>query len=135
MNSVCLVRKAINLVVASLCLCALNGPTRADMVLGNGEWQSQSGAAMRGTWSITLERSGDELKGKIALTGSMLFSGGDVTGTWDDNQVVLGTLADGEHQATFSGTLVDEKISGEWHCPPINDSGAWSGTLRTTTAE
>jgi len=128
-------RRSTNLVIASLCLCALNGSARADMVLGNGEWQSQSGTAIRGTWSITLERSGDELKGKIALTGSMLFSGGDVTGTWDGNQVILGTLADGEYQATFTGTIVEEKISGEWHCSAINDSGGWSGMLRVTTAE
>lgn len=125
--------KSVALVMTLVCLISVSGPARGEIVSGSGEWQSQSGAAMRGTWTVTLERSGTDVKGTITLTGSMLFSGAQVTGTLDGDQVMLGTLADGENQATFSGTLSDEKIIGEWHCPAINDSGAWSGTLRVAS--
>jgi hypothetical protein len=121
------------LVLMSMYLIAAGGAARAEIISGNGEWQSESGAAMRGTWTVTLERSGTDLKGTITLTGSMLFSGGELTGTLDGDQLTLGTLADGENQATFSGTLTEEKIAGEWHCAAINDSGAWSGTLRVAS--
>lgn len=102
----------------------------ADIFAGNGDWQSASGSAMRGTWTVTLERSGNDVKGNITLTGSMLFSGTQVTGTLDGDQIVLGVLADGRNQVSFSGMLKDEQVSGEWQCPAIGDSGTWSGTLR-----
>lgn len=128
--------KATALVLMSMCMMAASGTVRAEIVSGNGEWQSGSGAAMRGTWTVTLERSATDVKGTITLTGSLLFSGAEVTGTLDGDQLVMvGTLADGENQATFSGTLTDEKVAGEWHCPAINDSGAWSGTLHVPTEQ
>lgn len=126
--------KSATLTAALVSLVATS-PVYGEIVSGNGEWQSQSGAAMRGTWTVTLERSGSDLKGTIALTGSLLFSGGAVTGTLDGDQLMLGTVADGENQVTFSGTMNDEKITGEWHSPAVNDSGTWSGTLRIAAIE
>ncbi len=85
---------------------------------------------MRGTWTATLERSRGELRGSITLTGSPLFAGGGVTGTIEGEDVVLGVLTEGDHQAKFKGSLTDNKIAGEWECQTIGDQGIWSGTLQ-----
>ena len=107
-----------------------NVPAGAQDLVGQGEWQSLSGEAMRGTWSVELSRSGTDLRGGIKVTGSNLFSGGTVTGTVDGQEVVLGVMADGVKQATFSGKLSGDSISGEWACPAIKDQGVWFGTVR-----
>jgi hypothetical protein len=98
--------------------------------VGNGDWQSLKGEAIRGTWSVDLARTGTDLDGNIALTGSTLFLGGVVTGTIDAEQIVLGIMAEGVKQAAFRGRLDGDSISGEWECPAIKDEGVWTGTLR-----
>jgi hypothetical protein len=106
-----------------------------DLVSGKGEWQSRSGDAIRGTWTVTLERSGAELSGTLALTGSLLFSGSKVSGTLENDQLMLGSLTEDEHQATFSGKVTNGRISGEWSSPSIGDSGEWSGVLLLPTED
>lgn len=96
---------------------------------GQGEWRSLSGEGIRGTWGVDLSQSGTDLHGAIKLTGSTLFTDGLVTGSIDGEQVVLGVMADGLEQATFSGKLTGESISGEWRCPSIKDEGVWFGKL------
>jgi hypothetical protein len=71
------------------------------------------------------------MEGSIALTGSPLFLGGEVSGTIEGEDVVLGVLTEGDHRATFRGTLRDQKVEGEWECPAIGDRGVWSGTLQS----
>jgi len=96
---------------------------------GKGEWQSLSGDSIKGTWAVTLTRSGQRVEGNLDLTGSNVFSGGAVNGTIDGSNVVLGVMADGANQATFTGKLQDGSVSGEWHSDAVHDSGVWSGTL------
>jgi hypothetical protein len=98
--------------------------------VGKGDWQSLNGEAIRGTWDVDLVQEGADVRGSIALTGSTLFAGGTVTGTIDGQSVVLGVMAEGVKQATFSGKLDGEHIAGEWECPAIKDEGVWTGTLR-----
>jgi hypothetical protein len=129
-----LARLATVLLLGS-CLMILATAARADIMMGSGEWQSNAGTAIRGTWTVTLERTGADLKGTLALTGSMLFSGAEVTGTLDGDQIKFGSVADGERQLTFSATLTEEKVDGQWSCPELNDSGAWSGTLQLRAVE
>lgn len=105
---------------------------RADLVTGSGEWESRSSVAIRGTWTVTLERTGEAVKGTIALTGSPLFSGSEVKGTLEEDQLMFGTVVEGPNEVQFSGTLTDGRINGEWHCEAIGDSGSWSGGLRST---
>jgi hypothetical protein len=68
-------------------------------------------------------------KETLEMTGSNVFSGGFVTGSIDDSGVTLGVMANGFEQATFSGKLDGESISGEWQCPGVKDEGVWHGTL------
>lgn len=96
---------------------------------GKGEWQSLSGDSINGTWAVTLAPRGHRVEGNLDLTGSNVFSGGAVNGTIDGSNVVLGVMADGANQATFSGKLQDGSISGEWQSDAVHDSGVWSGTL------
>lgn len=106
--------------------------SRADDVVGSGEWQSLSGEAIRGGWSVDLRRSGDLLAGTIKLTDSPLFSEAAVSGSIDGRQVVLGVMAQGVRQATFTGQVTGDSVSGEWKCPTIDDSGVWYGALKVT---
>lgn len=126
--------KAAAFVLSAVCLLAVNGPAVAEDLAGNGEWRSRSGDAMRGAWSATLVRSESEIRGNIELTGSPLFSGGQVTGSMDGDELVLGVIAEGDNEATFRGKLVDGTVSGEWDLPAITDSGTWTGTLRPATS-
>ena len=89
-------------------LIAIPRPVEAEELIGQGEWQSRLGGAMRGTWTATLERSGETLEGNIVLTGSPLFNGGVVTGTIEGDQVLLGVLTEGELRVTM---LVDGDAS------------------------
>lgn len=119
------------LLIAYLCFIFLGATAYAQDLIGKGEWQSSSGNAMRGTWTATLIRSGGDMGGTITLKGSPLFAGGDVTGSIENDEVVLGVLAEGDHRAAFKGTLTDGKVSGEWDLPAISDHGTWSGTLQS----
>jgi hypothetical protein len=96
---------------------------------GKGEWQSLSGDSINGTWAVTLVPRGHRIEGNLDLAGSNVFSGGAVSGTIDGSNVVLGVMADGTNQATFSGKLQGGSISGEWQSDAVHDSGVWSGTL------
>ncbi len=121
----------ISCVVTAACVLTIAGAARGDLVSGSGEWESSSGVGMRGTWTVVLERSGASVKGTVTLTGSTLFSGAEVSGTMQGDQVLFGTVVDGKSQLSFSGTITDGQVRGEWQSAVINDSGAWSGTLRT----
>ena len=113
----------------------MNGVAPADVVSGKGEWESHSGAGMRGTWTVILERSGTSLKGTVSLTGSTLFSGAQVDGTMQSDQIMFGTVVEGKSQLTFSGTLTDGEITGgQWQSDAINDSVRGRGTLRTVVS-
>lgn len=107
------------------------GALYAQELIGDGEWQSLAGDAMRGTWSVDLRRSSSRVDGTINLSGSNVFTGGTVSGTIDGQDVVLGVMAEGVAQATFTGKLTGKSISGEWKCPAVKDEGVWFGTLRT----
>ena len=126
------------LVLLSLLLvsatCAGDPALGSELVSGNGEWQSNSGAAMRGTWNVSMTRSGEDLTGQLTLTGSLLFSGAAVRGSLDGDNVMFGAVIDGENQLVFNGTVSDGQVTGEWTCASINDSGKWSGTLGTAAA-
>ncbi len=98
-------------------------------ITAKGEWQSLTGDSIRGTWVATLTRNGGRLEGNLDLTGSNVFSGGAVSGSIDGSNVMLGVMADGANQATFSGKLQGTSISGEWHSDVVRDSGVWSGGL------
>jgi hypothetical protein len=123
-------RNAPALVLGCLLQLAVSTAARAELVTGNGEWESRSSTAIRGTWTVALERSGSYVKGTVTLTGSPLFSGAQVSGTIDGDQVMFGTLVERENQLTFSATLTEEQVAGEWQCESIGDAGSWSGTLR-----
>lgn len=127
--------KVIALAIVSASLVLMGTRATADLVAGNGEWQSNSGVAMRGTWTVALERSGSDLTGTISMTGSLLFSGAKITGTLDGDEIMLGAVTDGDYQVTFSGRLTEGKITGEWQCDALGDSGSWSGTLRFASAD
>ena len=126
------VRKVPILLLGCLILLAVSTEARGELVTGNGEWESRSSAAIRGTWTVALEQSGSDVKGTVTLTGSPLFSGAEVRGTIDGDRVMFGTLVEHENQLTFSGTLTEEQVIGEWQCEAIGDAGSWSGTLRGT---
>lgn len=128
-------RVAVTFMVALLTALLQPLPAACDSVAavdlgGTGEWQSLAGDAMRGTWSVELRRSGSQVAGTISLSGSNVFRGGTVNGTIDGQAVVLGVMAEGGAQATFSGKLTGDSISGEWECPAVKDNGVWYGTLR-----
>jgi hypothetical protein len=124
------VQNALVLAAGCLLLLIMSTPAGGELVTGNGEWESRSSTAIRGTWTVALERSGSDVKGTVTLTGSPLFSGAEVSGTIEGDQVMFGTVVDRENQLTFSGTLTEERITGEWQCDTIGDGGPWSGTLR-----
>jgi hypothetical protein len=112
------------LVTPDLCL-----PVAGEEFSGQGKWQSQSGETMAGTWSALLHRSGADVEGTIELTGSSVLSTAAVSGTIENGQIALDIFSEGVRQATFSGKIDGESISGKWEYPAINDQGMWTGTL------
>lgn len=120
------VETVVALVIAGLLLAR---PLSAEELTGKGEWQSLSSDAISGTWSVSLTKSGTTVKGKLALTGSNVFTGGEVTGTLDAASVALGVVSEQGKQASFSGKLDGDVISGEWQSAVIGDHGVWYGTF------
>ncbi len=108
---------------------AAGAPAYAQDLNGKGEWQSRSGAGMRGTWTAALTRSNGELSGSIKLTGSTLLSGGTVSGKIDGDVVTFGVVSDDSEQVRFTGKLADGAVAGDWECDAIDDRGSWKGTF------
>lgn len=107
----------------------LGATARAEELVGSGEWQSLSSEAIRGKWSVTLTRIDSRVDGTLTLAGSNVFAGGRVAGTVDTSSIVLGVMSEGNKQASFSGKLDGETISGEWEAPVAGDHGVWYGEL------
>jgi hypothetical protein len=118
------------LYAACLCTFLMSSPVRGDLVTGNGEWESRSSVVIRGTWTVALERTGDDLKGTLTLTGSPLFAHADIAGTLEGDHVMFGTVLEGTNEVSFGGTVTDGRVIGEWDCEAVGDSGSWSGVLR-----
>jgi hypothetical protein len=108
----------------------------AQQLSGSGEWQSLMAGSMKGTWTTSLTRAGNNVQGTLTLTGSNVISAASVTGSIDGSSVMLGVAADGAQQATFSGKLQGGSIKGEWELDSdvLKDHGVWYGTLGAATA-
>ena len=115
--------------IVGLVVSLLAMPVSAQQLTGTGEWRSLSSDAIKGTWTAALEREGREVSGTLKLTGSNVFAGGAVSGDIDTSSIVLGVMVEEAKQATFSGKLEGERISGEWESPVVGDHGVWTGTL------
>lgn len=111
------------------------GATLAQSLTGSGEWQSLSGEAIKGTWTAVLTRRGDIVDGSFELIGSNVLLRGTVSGSMGGSAVLLGVAKDGVKEATFSGKLDGNSVSGEWEYPGLSDRGVWYGTLSTHSAE
>lgn len=120
------VETVVAIVIAGLLLAR---PLSAEERTGKGEWQSLSSDAIRGTWTVSLTKSRTTVKGTLALTGSNVFAGGQVTGTLDASSVALGVVSERGKQASFSGKLDGDVIRGEWEAAVIGDHGVWYGTF------
>ena len=114
---------AVVVVALSAAVCT------AQELTGSGEWQSLSSELIGGTWTAQLTRKGSRIAGTLNLTGSNVFSGGDVAGEIDASSIVLGVMSSNARQATFSAKVNGDLISGEWQCDAVGDHGAWYGTL------
>lgn len=110
-------------------LGSLGSAVQAQQITGKGEWQSLSGDAIKGTWTVNLMRTGNHLEGSLDLSGSNVFTGGDVSGSIDAASIVLGVAVGGTQHATFSGKLDGDIVSGEWTSDGLKDSGVWFGSL------
>lgn len=98
-------------------------------VKGSGEWRSVKTKAIRGTWTLSATRSGTALNGVLELTGSNVFTGGEVAGSIDGSDIVLGVLRKDQKLASFTGAIDGEAVSGEWECDLVDDAGVWYGDL------
>jgi hypothetical protein len=126
------VRKVGIAILLALCV-AWNaaGPAYAAPLAGTGTWQSQAFDA-KGTWSVDLTRTQDNIAGSVTLTGSPVTTGGSISGMIaDGDTVTFGVLDNDVQVATFTGTLKDGRVSGTYQTP-IGDQGVWSGKLSTT---
>jgi len=121
-------------VAALALLLAAALPLGAQEIRAAGEWQSTTSDMIKGKWSVTLVRDGGQVSGSLQLTGSNMFGSGDVSGTIDRSNVMLGVVADGVAGTTFSGKLSGGSVSGEWESPAAKDHGVWYGTLSDGTA-
>jgi hypothetical protein len=127
--------RASSVLVVTILFIFVDGHSRASEVgqlTGRGEWQSLRAEGVRGTWSVVLTRSADVLDGSINITGSNVFRDAGVTGTIDAGNIVLGVTVQGSRQATFSGRMQGDQISGEWEAPGVVDGGVWYGMLEPT---
>lgn len=105
---------------------------QAGTLAGSGSWSSQRFDA-KGTWTVDLSRTQDNVAGGITLTGSPVVVGGNVSGViTNGNSVTLGVLENGARIATFTGRLQGTTVTGTYQAE-TGDQGVWSGTLTTTT--
>lgn len=103
----------------------------ANDLTGSGEWRSLRGESIRGRWSARLSSSGEGLSGTFVLDGSNVLRAGEVEGTLSGGKIVLGIVAEGQHVASFAGTMSEEgSVSGEWEFEALGDSGVWEGAMR-----
>jgi hypothetical protein len=121
-----------SLIVFALCVASL-ASAGAQQLMGSGEWQSLSSEGIKGTWIASLTREGKLVDGSLRLTGSNVFTGGTVNGDINASSIMLGVMAEGTRQATFTGKLEGGKISGEWRCDAVKDQGVWWGMLVAET--
>ncbi len=107
----------------------------AQELTGKGEWHSVSSDLLGGTWTAALTRSGGGVIGTLTLSGSNMFSGGQVSGSIDASSIVFGVVAEGAQATTFSAKLDGDSIKGEWECGDVNDHGVWYGSLKASKAQ
>lgn len=121
-------QRVVIAIVGMLALASISGAAERQLS-GSGEWQSLTGEAIGGKWTVSLSQHGSAIAGELTLSGSNVFSGGNVRGTIDGSSIVLGVLAEGNKVASFSGKLDGATLSGEWEAALIQDHGVWFGTL------
>jgi len=117
--------------VLSVLSVNLSAPSvRADQLVGSGKWESVTGGqAIAGTWKATLNRDGEALTGVIDLSGSNVLGSETLVGSLSNGAIVLGSTEGREGAVSFSGTLSDGQVAGEWQFPAVTDEGVWYGTL------
>ena len=123
--------KAWERVVVVVGFCVIATAAHGQPIVGEGEWQSLSSAAIKGGWTASLVREGGRVTGTFALTNSNVLSGGSVSGSIDASSVILGVGSQGTRHATFSGQLDGGSVTGEWNLDSdvLKDHGVWYGTL------
>jgi len=122
----------VSLVLALVFSCSV---AAAAEIRGDGEWQSLSGDAIKGSWSVSLEQFAGGVTGTLSLKGSNVFTVAGVSGTIDNGSIVLGVVVEGLREATFQGRINGQSISGEWQTKATGDYGVWSGSLGQHTAD
>ncbi len=101
----------------------------AQELRGSGEWQSDDGESMKGSWQLKLNQAGDQLSGTIELDGSNVLRSADVQGTIRDNEVTIGVVKEGMRAVAFTGRRDGKSIAGEWSFSGTEASGVWFGQL------
>ena len=117
---------AIALAIGSI-LLAQPRNAGASPLTGTGTWESRRFPG-KGTWGADLSRTADNVSGGFTLTGSPVFSGGNVTGmVTDGSTITFGVVDSDQNTATFNGTLKGTSVSGTYESSV--DTGVWRGTL------
>ena len=113
----------INLMLLLVCT-----PMFASKKHYTGEWQSTS-IGISGTFEVSYELEGAQIKGDISIQGSTITSGGEIEGTLEGNKIKFGFMASMGVRIEYSGTIEGETIKGTYKTTSsaLNDEGIWNG--------
>jgi hypothetical protein len=99
----------------------------------NGVWHSNDGL-LNGTWEAHFDVAGFDLSGTLNLIGMPGIAEGNLSGTWDLDDIGFGIMFVDQELLTFDGALDGLEFVGSFESGNI--SGVWTGlltSLRLTT--
>lgn len=91
-----------------------------------GVWHSNDGL-LNGIWEASFNVAGFDLGGTLNLIGMPGIAEGNISGTWDLNNIGFGIMFVDEELLTFDGGLEGLQFVGNFESGSI--SGVWTGLL------
>jgi hypothetical protein len=111
--------------VTAICLPYATGYAQ-QVLRASGSWATPDGRS--GIWTAEFATGGQELGGRLEIADLPEVHAGNVQGTLSGDVVTFGILYDSREQAVFTGSIVENQMSGDFTTPE-GLGGTWNGTL------
>ena len=92
--------------------------------LWQGGWASEK-TGKAGGFECTMVRDGETFSGMVAVTGSPITKGGEISGTIKGDEIQFGFAKDKRGMLKYVGKISKNTMSGTWEIPIIKDHGTW----------
>ena len=92
--------------------------------LWQGSWTSEK-TGMVGGFECTMIRDEGTFSGMVAITGSPITKGGEISGTIKGDEIQFGFAKDKRGMLKYVGKISKSTMSGTWEIPITKDHGSW----------